>query len=79
MNGIIRLGLCIMVGLLLLPALSAGAQGDSVSLYPSISADGRDDYARLEELSWSSGEQFFLSQSASAVSDREADHITEKN
>jgi Tol biopolymer transport system component len=41
MNVIIRLGLYSLIALLLLPALTAGAQGNDNSWSPSISADGR--------------------------------------
>jgi Tol biopolymer transport system component len=41
MKSIVRLGLWIMVALLLLPVLTAGAQGDAASQSPSLSADGR--------------------------------------
>jgi Tol biopolymer transport system component len=41
MTSVIRLGFCIIVALLLLIALAAGAQGNSGSTNPSISTDGR--------------------------------------
>ena len=41
MNNIVRLGVCIIVALLLLPALTKGVLGDGISVDPSISADGR--------------------------------------